>query len=295
MTETKSQCCADEGTSEDSVATQHETRDTVRAGYAQIATAKSSGCGCGAGGCTGAATVTPTDVAAAIGYAKEDLSTLPDGANMGLGCGNPTALAALAPGEVVVDLGSGGGLDCFIAGQRVGPTGRVIGVDMTAEMLGKARDGLKIYQERSGLSNVEFRLGEIEHLPLPDASVDVVISNCVVNLSPDKQQVWHDVARVLKPGGRVAISDLALLQPLPDDVRTDIEALIGCIAGAELVDTTRAQVEAAGLTNIELNIRADYMQAMDTWQDPMYKRIAERLGGNVGEYVTSLEVRATKP
>ena len=185
-------------------------REAVRKGYATIAEtgvwsgveSKSGGC-CGGGGCCGTggdATMTAQDVVNAIGYAQRDVAGLPEGANMGLSCGNPTALAALRQGETVLDLGSGGGLDCFVAGPKVGAGGRVIGVDMTPEMLSKARAGLEHYRAHSGLDNVEFRLGEIEHLPVADGSVDVVISNCVLNLSPDKAQVWREIARVLKPG-----------------------------------------------------------------------------------------------
>lgn len=291
------------------------TRDTVREGYAEIArsgqwsgvgpaptesadTADSqqSGC-CGGGGCCGPTTLTPDQVALAIGYTDDDLTLLPQGANMGLSCGNPTALASLQPGEVVLDLGAGGGLDCFIAGPRVGQAGRVIGVDMTPEMLTKARSGLAAYRERSGLDNVEFRLGEIEHLPVPDASIDVVISNCVINLSPDKRQVWREVARVLKPGGRTAVSDLALLKPLPDAVRDDIDALVGCVAGAELVDDMRAAVRDAGLTDLQMTAKPQYIEAMTNWEDPLYRKIAEALpdGRAISEYVVSLDIEARHP
>jgi len=287
-------------------ASDHQVRDSVRTGYAVIAqtgqwsgvqapAAGSDAC-CGGGGCCGPTTTTPEQVATAVGYAASDLEHLPEGANLGLSCGNPTALASLAPGEVVLDLGSGGGFDCFIAGPRVGPEGRVIGVDMTPEMLGRARANLGAYEQRAGLQNVEFRLGEIEHLPVADASVDVVISNCVINLSPDKQQVWREIARVLRPGGRVAVSDLALLQPLPDAVRTDLEALVGCIAGAELVETTREQAIAAGLTQVELEPKPQYVAAMGDWQDPLYQKIAEQLpaGESIADYVVSLDVRARR-
>jgi arsenite methyltransferase len=222
---------------------------------------------------------------------------LPEGANMGLSCGNPTALASLKPGEVVLDLGSGGGFDVFIAGRKVGPTGRAIGVDMTPEMLAKARKNIAPYRERSGLDNVEFRLGEIEHLPLADNSVDAVISNCVINLSPDKGQVWREIARVLKPGGRVAVSDLALFKPLPQEVREMVEALVGCVAGAALVSETKRMAQEAGLTEIRLNPRKDYVAAMTDWNDPLYKKIVEHLpaGSGPGDYITSLEVMARKP
>ena len=158
---------------------------------------------------------------------------MPDGANLGLSCGNPAALAALKSGEVVLDLGSGGGFDVFIAGRKVGASGRAIGVDMTAEMISRARGNAASYREQTGLDNVEFRLGEIEHLPVADYSVDVIISNCVINLSPDKPQVWREIGRVLKPGGRVAVSDIALLKPLPPEIVKMVEAMVGCIAEAK--------------------------------------------------------------
>jgi ubiquinone/menaquinone biosynthesis C-methylase UbiE len=224
------------------------------------------------------------------------LAALPDGANMGLSCGNPNALAALQPGEVVLDLGAGGGFDVFIAGRKVGPTGRAIGVDMTPEMLGKARKNLGTYRERTGLDNVEFRLGEIEHLPVADASVDVVISNCVINLSPDKPQVWREIARVLKPGGRVAVSDLALLKPLPPAVAESVEALIGCVAGAVLVSETERMAKEAGLAEIGLKAKSDYIDGMVDWQDPLYQKIVAHLpaGAKPSDYVTSLEITARK-
>lgn len=291
-------CCDDSGGGA-------EVRDRVREGYAEIArsgqwsgvrpeSADGDSSCCGGGGCCGPTTLTPEQVALAVGYAEADLTVLPKGANMGLSCGNPTALAALKDGEVVVDLGSGGGFDCFIAGPRVGARGRVIGVDMTAEMLSKARGSLADYRARSGLDNVEFRLGEIEHLPIEDDSVDVVISNCVINLSPDKRQVWREIARVLKPGGRVAVSDLALLKPLPPDVRDDLEALVGCIAGADLVDDVRAAVLDAGLVDLEMTAKPQYVEAMTNREDPLYKRILSALpaGAEVADYVVSLELRA---
>jgi len=197
----------------------------------------------------------------------------------------------------VLDLGAGGGFDCFIAGAKVGATGRVIGVDMTPAMLSKARANIAGYSAQTGLSNVEFRLGEIEHLPVADATVDAVISNCVINLSPNKAQVWREVARVLKRGGRVAISDLALLKPLPDAVRTDLEALVGCVAGAMLVEDMRALAQAAGLADLRLETKSSYIDAMTNWEDPLYQRIVAALpaGSRLGEYVTSLDVTAVKP
>ena len=235
-------------------------------------------------------------VAEAFGYSADELSAIPAEANMGLSCGNPTAFATLRPGEVVVDLGCGGGLDVFLAAKKVGPTGRAIGIDMTPEMISRARGNLAGYRERSGLDNVEFRLGEIEHLPVADASVDVVISNCVLNLSPDKPQVWREIARVLRPGGRVAVSDLALLRPLPAEVREMVEALVGCIAGAVEVDETRRMMEAAGLRDVRLTPKPGYIDALSEMQDPLYRRIIEKLpaGARAADYVTSLDIAATR-
>ena len=310
-----SSCCGPDCCSPTPAASDDQVRDKVRAGYAEIArTGQWSGVrpasalmdepsttGCctpakGGGGCCGPTTLTPDQVAKAVGYGEADLTIVPDGANMGLSCGNPTALASLAPGEIVLDLGSGGGFDCFIAGPRVGEAGRVIGVDMTAEMLSKARTNIASYREQSGLDNVEFRLGEIEHLPVTDASVDVVISNCVINLSPNKPQVWREIARVLKPGGRVAISDLALLKPLPGTVRDDLEALVGCVAGAELVDDIRAAIVAAGLTDLTMSAKPQYIEAMTDWQDPLYQKIAAALpdDAKMSDYVVSLDIAARR-
>jgi SAM-dependent methyltransferase len=273
-------------------------RRAVRKGYSKIATGTDKGgCGCGPGvSCCGSAPADAEKLARQIGYSAEELAALPEGANMGLSCGNPAALAALKPGEVVLDLGSGGGFDVFIAGRKVGPTGRAIGVDMTPDMLSKARRNVAQYRQQTGLDNVEFRLGEIEHLPVADASVDVVISNCVINLSPDKPQVWHEMARVLKPGGRVAVSDLALFKPLPEAVRGMVEALVGCVAGAALVRETEWMARAAGLTDIVLTPRPDYVEAMENWEDPLYQKIVECLpaGAKAADYITSLEVKARK-
>jgi arsenite methyltransferase len=281
-------------------------RDQVRAGYAAIATSgtwnnarpttEQGGC-CAGGGCCGPSqNWSPQQLAEPIGYSVGELALIPQEANMGLSCGNPTAIASLQPGEVVLDLGSGGGFDCFLAGPKVGACGRIIGVDMTPEMLSKARRGLIDYTTRTGLVNVEFRLGEIEHLPVADASVDVVISNCVLNLSPDKAQVWREIARVLRPGGRVAVSDLALLKPLPESVRQDIEALVGCVAGAELVEETRSKMHAAGLRDVVLTSKPGYIDAMADWQDPLYQRIMTQLpaGSKASDYITSLDISATR-
>lgn len=187
-------------------------------------------------------------VAEAFGYAPEELSSIPAEANMGLSCGNPTATANLRPGEVVVDLGSGGGLDVFLAAKKVGPTGRAIGIDMTPEMLSRARANA----ERQGFSNVEFHEATIDNLPLPDSSVDCVISNCVINLAPDKGAVLREIARVLKPGGRLAVSDIALKKPLPPEIGNDLLAYVGCIAGAIPIEAYTEGLKAAGFSGVEV-------------------------------------------
>lgn len=274
-----------------------KVRQMVREGYAEIAQDTSQGC-CSPGvSCCGSAPADADKLARELGYTVEELKALPDGANMGLSCGNPAALAALQPGEVVLDLGSGGGFDVFIAGRKVGAAGRAIGVDMTPDMLAKARKNGARYREQAGLDNVEFRLGEIEHLPVADASVDVIISNCVINLSPDKAQVWREVARVLKPGGRVAISDMALVQPLPAEVLKMVEALIGCVAGAALVSETGQMVREAGLSDIVLKSSPGYVEAMANFEDPLYRKLIAHLpaGTKPADFITSLEVQARKP
>jgi AhpD family alkylhydroperoxidase len=271
-------------------------RQTVRAGYGKIAKSGGSCCGSMPSSC-GSTPVAAAELAHHIGYLMDELAALPEGANMGLSCGNPNALASLQPGEVVLDLGAGGGFDVFIAGKKVGETGRAIGVDMTAEMLAKARENITTYRERTGLDNVDFRLGEIEHLPVADHSVDAVISNCVINLSPDKPQVWREIARVLKPGGRVAVSDLALKQPLPAHILEMVEALVGCVAGAVLISETERMAREAGLTDIVLNPKAEYIDGMVDWQDPLYQEIIANLpaGSKPSEYITSLEITARRP
>ena len=277
-------------------------REAVREGYAKIAAQPATGSRPAASCCGPASSCGPTATdadafAERLGYSGDEMSALPEGTNMGLSCGNPTALASLRSGEVVLDLGSGGGMDAFVAGPKVGASGRVIGVDMTPEMLAKARKNVAAYEARSGLHNVEFRLGEIEHLPVADASVDVVISNCVLNLSPDKAQVWREIARVLKPGGRVAVSDLALLKPLPASVVSMVEALVGCVAGAALVRDTERWLRDAGLSEIELAPKPEYVRAMTSFEDPLYKEIVKHLprGSTPADYITSLDVRAKKP
>jgi len=272
-------------------------RNKVREGYARIAVTEESCCSPRSACCGGGKTTSPAEFARQIGYTEAELAALPEGANMGLSCGNPAALATLKLGEVVLDLGSGGGFDVFIAGRKLGPTGRAIGVDMTAEMISKARKNAASYRQQTGLDNVEFRLGEIEHLPVADNSVEVVISNCVINLSPDKPQVWREMARVLKPGGRVAVSDIALLKPLPPQVIKSVEALIGCLAGAVLVTETERMATQAGLTDIVLKSKPDYVEAMTDWNDPLYKAVVANLpsGAKPSDFVTSLEVQARKP
>jgi len=306
QTSTSTSCCGNAAAPHDRSA--DEVRDAIRSGYGQIArSGESSGVvasGCcdpgsapAVGGCCGGVSLTAEQVALAIGYDDTELAALPAGANMGLSCGNPTALAALSEGEVVLDLGSGGGFDCFLAGRRVGRTGRVIGVDMTPDMVSRARQGLQHYRAASGLDNVEFRLGEIEHLPVADATVDVVISNCVINLSTDKGATWREIARVLKPGGRVAVSDLALLRPLPDAVKVDVEALVGCVAGAMLIDDTVALMKAAGLGAVETRAKDGYVSMFEASGDRLYERVRASLPEGLGpaDYVTSLEITARKP
>ncbi|MFC2021191.1 arsenite methyltransferase [Chloroflexota bacterium] len=246
-----------------------EIRKAVRERYAEIATGgkpqesvgtiEESGCctpretasgalrqNTGAASCCAPDSV---DVASmSVGYSADELGTIPQGANMGLGCGNPTALASLKEGEVVLDLGSGGGVDCFIAANKVGKGGMVIGIDMTPDMVSRARENA----ENGGYNNVEFRLGEIENLPVADSSVDAVISNCVINLSPDKGRVFREAYRALKPGGRVMVSDIVLLKELPDDIKSSVEAYTGCIAGASLKEEYLATITAAGFQEVEV-------------------------------------------
>ena len=270
-----------------------DVRRMVRKGYADMARKGTSCCVppedcCGASDADGVASVSD--------YTDAELAALPDGTHMGLSRGNPAAIAALRPGEVVLDLGSGGGFGVFVAARKVGPKGRAIGVDMTPEMLSSARRNAAQFRELTGLNNVEFRLGEIEHLPVADASVDVVISHCVINLSPDKQQVWREIARVLKPGGRVAVSDLALLKPLPKRVKESMAALVGCVAGALLVDMTRAMAAEAGLVQITLTTQSEPIESMEEWKDPWYDSVSMLLSRSdrLSDYVTSLYVEARK-
>jgi len=222
-----------------------EIKQAVRERYAQIAV-KESSCCAPSNTCCGT-TDQATDISKKIGYRDEELDSVPEGANLGLGCGNPTALASLKEGETVLDLGSGGGFDCFLASNMVGQKGKVIGVDMTSEMIDKARENAR----KSGYENVEFRLGEIENLPVADNSVDAIISNCVINLSPDKGRVFKEAYRALKPGGRVMVSDIVLLQELPESIKNSVEAYVGCVAGASRKEDYLATVAAAGFQEVE--------------------------------------------
>jgi SAM-dependent methyltransferase len=221
-----------------------DVREIVRKEYGDIAAGRGQGC-CGGGGAE--------ETACQLGYNEQDLEALPEGANLGLGCGNPTAIANLRPGETVVDLGSGAGIDCFLAARQVGPTGRVIGVDMTDEMLEKARENAR----RGGFTNVEFRKGDIEALPLADASVDVVISNCVLNLVPDKRKAFAEIARVLKPGGRIAVSDIVLERPLPAELQGDAATYVGCVGGAILREEYLRLLGESGLADVRVTKEVD--------------------------------------
>jgi SAM-dependent methyltransferase len=202
-----------------------------------------------------------TTAAATLGYTADELATAPAGAELGLGCGNPTAIAALRAGETVLDLGAGGGFDCFIAAHQVGPSGRVIGVDMTADMVARARENAR----KVGAANVEFRLGEIEHLPIADATIDVILSNCVINLSPDKPSVFREAFRVLRAGGRLAISDVVATAAIPAALQGQAEAMCGCIAGAAALDDVRAMLAAAGFEDITVTIGAHSAEIVGGW------------------------------
>jgi ubiquinone/menaquinone biosynthesis C-methylase UbiE len=219
---------------------EEKVRKMVREGYGKIAKQQQGSCGCGCG--------SATNVSEQVGYSKEELNSVPQGADLNLGCGNPVALASLKPGETVIDLGSGGGLDCFIAAKKVGEKGKVIGVDMTPEMLDRARANLR----KGKYMNVEFRLGEIENLPVADNTADVIISNCVINLSPNKQRVFNEAFRVLKPNGRLMVSDMVLLKAIPEAILKNISAYIGCISGAENKNVYVNQIKQAGFKNVQI-------------------------------------------
>jgi SAM-dependent methyltransferase len=274
-------------------------KESVRESYAKVAKAggvsiKSSmaaSC-CGpsdtsadtnvAASCCGGPEVTPEQMSAVMGYSKEEIASVIEGANMGLGCGNPMALASLKPGETVVDLGSGGGFDCFLAAKKVGESGQVIGVDMTPEMITKARKNA----DKMGTKNVEFRLGEIEHLPVADNSADLIMSNCVINLSPDKLQVYREAYRILKPGGRLSISDVLATATLPDEIQKNLELVAACVGGAETFDNTEKTLKEAGFQNIKISANDNSRELIREW-DPDKSE-------NAVDYVVSAYIEAVK-
>ncbi|MDS4060241.1 MAG: arsenite methyltransferase [Candidatus Contendobacter sp.] len=257
-----------------------DIRQAVRERYARLAVSDEASCGC-APSCCGAPTPTPETMSQAIGYRPEELMAVPEGANLGLGCGNPQALAAMKPGETVIDLGSGAGFDVFLAARQVGESGRVIGVDMTPEMIAKAR----AHAQDGGFHNVEFRLGEIENLPVADGIADVVISNCVVNLSPDKPRVFTEVFRVLKPGGRLAIADVVARTTLPEQIRQNLAMYAGCMAGALLVSEMEAILAACGFIQIRVTSRDESRSFIQDWVP----------GTEIADYVVSATIEAVKP
>ena len=273
---------------------QKQIKKKVREGYAKIAKQETTCCG-SIEVCCGKAN-SPDDISRTIGYTDEQLHSVPDGANLGLGCGNPTAIVSLQPGEIVLDLGSGAGFDCFLAANKVGPTGKVIGVDMTPEMLRKARQNAK----KAGYTNVEFRRGEIEKLPVENTSVDVVISNCVINLSPDKKKVFEETFRVLRSGGRLAVSDIVLLKDLPEKIKNSVEAYVGCISGAILKDRYLKLIKDAGFTDIIITDESSY-QIDVVIHKPRTQAVLEETGvtedefRNLGGYFVSIKVMAKKP
>jgi SAM-dependent methyltransferase len=260
-------------------------KQAVRERYGRIADQGGS-CGCAPTCCGPKETATKDghDAAAVsqgLGYSADETGAVPKGSNLGLGCGNPQAIAALKSGETVLDLGSGAGFDTFLAARAVGPTGRVIGVDMTPEMVSKARKN----KAGGGYENVEFRIGEIESLPVADATVDVIISNCVINLSPDKPRVFREAFRVLKPGGRLAVSDIVALAPIPEELRKDWELYTGCVAGASLVDDLKTVLKAAGFTNIRILRKGESREIISGWFP----------GRKAEDYVASASIEAVKP
>ena len=263
---------------------QDSHRQEVRRAYAEVAvTDNANGC-CGVeSSCCGVSDDASinTLISTRLGYSQEDLGMVPDGADMGLGCGNPKAIAALQPGEVVVDLGSGGGFDCFLAAVEVGDAGQVIGVDMTPDMLSKARNNAL----RGKYKNVEFRLGEIEALPIADSTVDVIISNCVINLSPDKGRVFREAFRILKPGGRLAISDVVASVEIPDEMRNDPQLVAGCMGNASMIEELEEFIDVAGFTRIKIEPKDESREFIRDWAP----------GRGVGDYVVSATIEAIKP
>lgn len=281
-------CCGAETSRTATDGNSHQQADTVRnhvrSSYAKVAEASNAGSCCGLeSSCCGVSNDIDINTlnSLRLGYNQEDLENVPTGADMGLGCGNPRAIAALQPGQVVLDLGSGGGFDAFLAAREVGDNGRVIGVDMTPEMISKARENAAQAQ----FDNVEFRLGEIEHLPVADNEIDVIISNCVINLSPDKLQVLQDAYRVLKPGGRLAISDVIATIELPEEFRSDPALYAGCMAGALHIDELARLLQEAGFINIQITPKDESREFIQDW--------APGLG--VENYVVSAYIQAVKP
>jgi arsenite methyltransferase len=270
-----------------------EVKTIVRIGYAKVAKGGSSCCGPQTSGCCGINI--NKEISKGVGYSEKDMESVPDGANLGLGCGNPVALASLKEGEVVLDLGSGAGFDCFLAANRVGEKGKVVGVDMTPEMLDKARENA----EKGGYKNVEFRLGEIENLPLADNYVDIIISNCVINLSPDKERVFEEAYRVLKPGGRLMVSDIVLLEELPGKVQQSVAAYIGCLAGAALKEKYLGAVREAGFKDVkvieESSFGTEYMSS-DPMADAVFNdaNISKDDLKKLGKAIRSVKVSAIK-
>ncbi|MCX6665018.1 MAG: arsenite methyltransferase [Euryarchaeota archaeon] len=268
-------------------------KKNVRDGYAKIATQKTSCCG-SAKSCNGAPH-TAIDISKRVGYTDEELNMVPQGANLGLGCGNPTALASLKKGEMVLDLGSGAGFDCFLAANKVGNTGKVIGVDMTPEMIDSARENA----EKGGYKNVEFRLGEIENLPAADESVDVIISNCVINLSTDKKRVFDEAYRVLKPGGRIMVSDIVLLKELPDHIKNSVAAYVGCISGAIKKDVYLKTIKESGFHDIQVMEETVFpleLMANDSAAHEIIDKmnVTTQKLKNIENMVVSIKVKAVK-
>ncbi len=261
-----------------------EIRQNVRESYSQVAEASNEGSSCGTGSsCCGVSDDAAINalVSTRLGYSEDDLENVPDGADMGLGCGNPRAIASIQSGETILDLGSGGGFDCFLAAAETGESGQVIGIDMTPTMISKARTNAV----KGKYDHVEFRLGEIEHMPVANDTVDVIISNCVINLSPDKKQVFNEAFRVLKPGGRLAISDVVASTELPDEIRDDLALYSGCMAGASQISELQTILEASGFEKINIAPKDDSKDFIKDWAP----------GRGVEEYVLSATIEAVKP
>lgn len=256
-----------------------EIRATIRKNYAKVAKGSAGGC-CSSGCCCGSAPVDINEASSRIGYTKDDLSSVPSESNMGLGCGNPLAIASIKEGEVVLDLGCGGGFDCFLARKQTGESGKVIGVDMTPDMIDLAQRNAA----KSGYKNVEFRLGEIEHLPIEDSSVDVIISNCVINLSPDKEKVFKEAYRVLKTGGRLSISDVVATDRLPQHIRDDLDSISSCVGGAEYVEDLKVMIQNAGFKDIRLTLKSNSKDIIRSWQ----------FGDHIEDFVASYLIEAIK-